>query len=169
MSIQWGDVPAWVGGAVAVISAGVATWQASEARKARKESAKWAEDSATASTRSADAADRSADIAERSLALQEAAARAAEPSKVAWRVEHVANQMFRLRNVGTDRATGVRVQDRRADGQLSRELPDGADIGANQAHKFVLLTVAEYPTPAEVWITRDGASEPVAVPVPPVS
>lgn len=168
MSIQWGDVPAWVGGAVAVISAGVATWQASEARKARKESARWAEDSANASVRSADAA-------ERSLALQEAAARAAEPVKVAWRIDLVRNLMYRLRNIGTETATGVTVEDRRGGSHLSslpspnplaRNLPEGVDIRANQAHDFVLIPVAEYPLPTEVWIRWDGQPEAIAVAIP---
>lgn len=151
MSIEWGDAPAWVASAVAVIAAGIAAWQAREARKARQSSE-------TAAT-------RSNEIAQRALELQEAAARAAEPPKVAWQIEHVRNLLFHLRNIGTDRATGVWVEDRRADGKLTRKFPEGAEIGANQTHDLLLLEVGEYPMPGEVWVRWDGVSEAVAVPL----
>lgn len=148
--IQWGDAPAWFGGGVAVIAALYAARQAREARRSRESSEA--------------AANRSNEIAARQLELAEAAAKAAEPPKVKWRIEHVANLQFRLRNIGADTATGVTAEDRRPDG-LARDLPQGVEIRSYESHAFLLLEVAEYPTPSEVWVRWDGEAEPVAVPV----
>lgn len=153
-----GDAAAWTSAVIAVIAAGISIWQAAGARKARVETVKYAKDSA-------EAAKRSADAEERSVALQEAAARAAEPPKVAWRVEHVRNQAYRLQNIGTDLASGV-TGEVRPDNGLAINLPAGVDLRPWQSHEFVLMNTAELTTPSEVWVTWNGASGAVAVPIP---
>lgn len=160
MSTQWGDIAALASAGIAVASAGIAAWQAGEARKARKESATWAEESAQASTRSADAA-------ERSLALEEAAARAAEPPEVGWILERANKNRFVLRNIGTKTATGVTVDESQIPA-IKRDVPQGATVpGGNGSVSFLMVPSNGAPVPHEIWVTWYGASEPVAVPVPP--
>lgn len=153
------DIQVWLATGIAVIAACIAAWQAYEARKARKDTVKYAQESAEAATRSADAA-------ERALVLQEAQMEAAKPLKVAWRVEHTRNRGYRLRNIGTDPATGVTAEDPRGPG-LARQLPENASIQANAAVEILLLVAGEYPDPSELLVRWDGVERPVVVPVPP--
>ncbi|WP_063037692.1 hypothetical protein [Nocardia grenadensis] len=170
--METSDIIAVVAAVMAFGSVCVSAWaliyarrQAEIADKALTESRR----AATAGEKSADAADiaaqeakRSADAAEESNRIALRALELSEPPPVAWTIELAArNSAYLLRNVGTQTATGVTVDQSRIT-TTARALPDGATIAAGEAVRFMALNA-----PNTLFLTWDGQPEPAAVPVPP--
>jgi hypothetical protein len=149
--INWGDAPGWV----ALVIAAIAFYEARKSRKASERSAAAAEDNAQAAGRSAEAAERTQDLAEQ---------QASRPT-VEWRLERRGKQDFVLRNVGPEAATGVWVDESKITA-AAQDLPSGEDIPGHGSVEFMMLATDEGPIPNEIWVTWDGATAPVAVPVP---
>lgn len=178
MSIDWGDAPAW--GALAVsLSAAVS---AVLAVRHAKYSASAAKTSAQAAVRQAAAAERQVEVAEAALKLAEeqattsrttlatGPARAAltshhAPPYVAWWLENPSGQAYVLRNIGTDTARNVKIDESRIRCFLrgdttAEELPPQASM------KILMAGSLAAAKPDELWVRWDGHPEWVAVPVP---
>lgn len=153
MQIDLGDAPAW---AALLVSTG-SLLIALRATRHAKDSAAASQDSALSARRSADAAERQAEAAEAALPPP--------PPHVAWRVEWVGGQRYRLRNTGVGVATGVQIDTGKAleligfEGSLERIPPNGSV-------SFLITESAEISAPDELLVTWDGQDEPVVVPVP---
>ncbi|OPG13634.1 hypothetical protein [Microbispora sp. GKU 823] len=168
--LAFGDVVAW---AALVVSLGafVVAWRG----------LKWQRRAAIATEKATEAAIRSANAAEKSAALSEQAAEVPEvevseirnaPRKkpagdITWKIEHVQEAQYRLRNTGTRTATGV-TADPEPFGGLARYLPENAAVRAGESLEFLLIQAWQVESPGEMWLTWDGQDEPVAVPIPPV-
>ena len=157
--MDWGDMPAWL----ALALSGGALWVSIKARGDGKKSA-------NASATSAEASVRSAVAAEEALALQrqEAEARrladeeAARP-RVLLRIERVAQQRFRMLNLGDAPAHSVTVLD---PPRSSNGLAEPFELGPHSAHPFGMLGYAGSPIPNALRVTWDGQPEPVSLLVP---
>ncbi|MBF6422967.1 hypothetical protein IU436_30760 [Nocardia farcinica] len=168
--METSDIIAIVATSGTVLSFGVAGWalvyarsQAATAQKALAASERAAdagEKSAEAADRAAQDAQRSADAAEEANRIAARALELSEPPAVAWKIEHYQNSAYTLRNVGTREATGVTVDTSRLNGAV-RSLPDGATIAAGDAVRFMVIS-----NPNTLFLTWDGQTEPVAVPMP---
>ncbi|MFF0532737.1 hypothetical protein ACFYT3_30720 [Nocardia amikacinitolerans] len=137
--------------------------QAETAKRALEQSRRSAdagEKSADAANAAAQEAKRSADAAEESNRIAERALAMSEPPAVAWRVEHIRNSGYHLRNVGTQAATGVTVDLSRLD-TSHRDLPNGSTIAAGDTARFILTNA-----PGALYLTWDGQPEPIAVAMP---
>ncbi|MDG4785935.1 hypothetical protein O7626_08345 [Micromonospora sp. WMMD1102] len=145
MNFDVGDVPAWVALIVSVVSVLVAVRATRHAR-----------DSAGAARRSADAAERQAAAAE--------AAVPPPPPAVDWRIVHQQKSRYVLRNVGVETATGVQIQDHDAILWAVDEVP--TEVPPNAGVPFLIAATMGNPAPDELWVTWDGRSIPVAVPIP---
>lgn len=164
------DIIATVAAAMAFGSVGVAGWAlvyarsqaetAKQALAASQRSADAGEQSAEAAATSATEARRSAEAAEEANRIAARALELSEPPAVAWKIEHYQNSAYNLRNVGTQEATGVTVDTSRLDGAV-RSLPDGATIAAGDAVRFMVIS-----NPNTLFLTWDGQTEPVGVPMP---
>ncbi|MEV6061854.1 hypothetical protein AB0L62_17785 [Nocardia asteroides] len=164
------DIIATVAAVLAFGSAVVAGWAlkyarsqaetAKQALAASQRSADAGEKSAEAADKAAQEAQRSADAAEEANRLAARALELSEPPAVAWKIEHYQNSAYTLRNVGTREATGVTVDASRVNGAV-RALPDGASIAAGDAVRFTMMS-----NPSTLFLTWDGQTEPVAVPMP---
>lgn len=73
---------------------------------------------------------------------------------------------YALRNVGTETATGVRVDLEKMPG-IHRQLPAGdVELRSGQAHRFLLKGTSQRPIPPELLVSCDQLPE-TAVPMPP--
>lgn len=146
--IDFGDGPAWVAlvvslGAFAVALRGL----------------KWQKVAAQAAVRSANAAEKAAALTE--LPPTETAT----VRDVKWRVERLGKQLYALRNIGADTATGVTATQGEVDA-IVRQLPEDTAIRAKASHEFMVIPTWQTSTLREIWVTWDGQAEPVAVPMP---
>lgn len=115
---------------------------------------------------------RSAAAAERSAAAAEQARAQADPPAVDWRIEHRNYGVFLLRNIGTDTATGVTVDQSTIDWDWSGpeaafadELPHKQNIPSGASHEFLMRDTCDAVVPGQLWVSwHDGG--PVAVPIP---
>lgn len=164
------DIIAIVATSGTVLSFGVAGWAliyarsqaatAKDALAASQRAATAGEHSAEAAATSATEARRSAEAAEEANRIASRALELAEPPAVAWRVEHIQNSAYHLRNVGTEEATGVTVDMSRID-TSHRNLPNGATIAAGDVVRFILSNAR-----GSLFLSWDGQADPVAVAVP---
>ncbi|MYR93078.1 MULTISPECIES: hypothetical protein [unclassified Streptomyces] len=148
-------------------SANAATASVSEARR----SADAAEASVSEARRSGDAAERSAVAAEESLAEQRREARErreaeeeANRPRPSFVLEHKAGHTFRLRNVGTGGTTGINLV-ARAEPYLFDSLAN-EELVPGEAVSFRMAGAMGRPIPGTLYVTWDGQSDPVALPVP---
>ncbi|MGW1814096.1 hypothetical protein ACWCQM_11120 [Streptomyces sp. NPDC002125] len=183
-----GDAAGWAAFAISVGAFSVSV----RAQRDGRRSANAAEKSATTSEKSATAAEasveearlsreearlsrlaseRSATVAEQQLAdqRQEAAERRAAEEEAnrprpEFRIERSGQQAFRLRNIGTGPATGIRVSDR-ALPYILNGLDDVA-LTAGDAQPFMMVGAAGRPVPGTLYLTWDGQSDEVPVAVP---
>jgi hypothetical protein len=141
--------------------------EAALAREASERSATAAEESAVASARSAEAAERSALSSEEMLEIERA--RDLRPT-IAWSLERPSKQRLRLRNTGTETATGVRIRDIVELRQkfTFRDAPDGSDIPAGM-FQDIGFTESFNVSPTVLWIMCNEQAEPVPVEIPPWS
>lgn len=134
-----------------------------------------------ATEQAAEAAIRSANAAEKAAALSESpmltraseststgAREAPKKQDVRWKIEHVRDALWMLRNVGSVTATGVTADESAFDG-VARQLPNDAAVRPGASVEFLLIEVWGSTMPHELWLTWDGEDEPVAVPIPPAS
>jgi len=178
VSIDWGDAPAW--GALAISF--IAALTAILALKHAKDAASAASISAQAAVRQAAAAERQVEVAEAALKVAEeqasasqttlatGAARAAlashhAPPYVAWWIENPSGHAYVLRNIGTDAARKVEIDESRIRCMLrgdttADELPPRASM------KILMAGSLAAAKPDELWVRWDGHPEWVAVPVP---
>lgn len=86
---------------------------------------------------------------------------------VAWHAEFDGST-YRLRNVGTDTATGVRLALPEDDDSVQARITDGTDVVASQGSFGVLITIrwVSGRQLSELPIVWDGQAEPVLVPLP---
>lgn len=160
-TFSWNDIPGWFGSIFGFTGFILAL-----------RSLKWTKRTTLATEKAAEAAVRSANAAEKSAALSSSMAdnhkeiaNANHRPDVSWKVEHVAGSRFILRNMGSETATGV-TADEAPFGGLARQLPKDAAVRAKEAWEFLLIQVAQAPTPHELWLTWNGQEEQVAVPIP---
>jgi hypothetical protein len=164
--IDFGDAPAWVALAISIwVWFSSRRWQRKNSGIAER-SARATEEAAEATKISADAAVRSANTAEKATALAELASKPPAPpaAKVSWRIQPVQDALYRLRNVGDASATKVNV-DKSLTSGIVQGLPQDAAVRAGGSVEFYIIDVSEEPFPGEIWLTWEGQSEPVAVPV----
>jgi hypothetical protein len=154
MQLNMGDVPGWTALGVAIIAVIVSV----RANRHAKDSADASKDSAGSARRSADAAERQAAAAEKALPPP--------PPAVDWEIEHLSNEGYMLRNIGVGTATGVKIDLERAGIIRDLDLGDGT-VPRRGTLRFLLSpTLARMSLPSELWVSWDGQSVPVAVPVP---
>ncbi|WP_157225157.1 hypothetical protein [Nocardia thailandica] len=165
------DIIATVAAVLAFGSACVSAWALKYARsqaETAKKALAAAERAATAGEKSAESADkaageaqRSADAAEESNRIAARALELSEPPAVAWQIESTPSGTYYLRNVGTREATGVTADSSRTPARR-HALPENVTVAAGDAVRFMTSN-----PPASLFLTWDGQTEPVAVPMPP--
>ncbi|WP_148710094.1 hypothetical protein [Micromonospora sp. M71_S20] len=124
-------------------------------------SARYSKKSANASDRSAKAAERSAVAAERQAAAAEAALPPPEPP-VRWAVRPQGRDGYVMRNMGSDPAFNVKLDDR---GGFITVLDQHEVVQPGESVEFWIVRVAEAVGINEVHVTWDGQDEPVVVPL----
>ncbi|WP_248844604.1 hypothetical protein [Streptomyces anulatus] len=173
-SLEWGDWPAWL----ACVLAGIALWISMRAQKDGRRSANASETSATAAQESVEearlsriASERSATVAEETLADQRREAaerRAAEEEANRPRprlvVERRSRSNFYLRNQGTGPALNITMSERGAPYLFERVVDQ--DLAPGEAVPFRMAAADARPIPGTLYLTWDGQSEEVALPVP---
>ncbi|MFJ6198852.1 hypothetical protein [Micromonospora sp. NPDC092111] len=172
--VDWGDAPAWAAFLVSLGSGAIALF-----------ALKYAKTSAQASEISAKAAVRQAAAAERQVELAEAAADAgvsppdkrpdswteggnmegAAPPYVAWWVEQRSKNTYVLRNIGTDTAREVEIDQSRIK-CVVRCAAKVEEIAPNASTEIFLIPMYGGPKPNELWVRWEGHPEWKAVPVP---
>ncbi|MGC5286578.1 hypothetical protein [Micromonospora sp. DT231] len=177
MTVEWGDAPAWAALVVSVGAGGVA-WRA---LKHAKTSASASEISAQAAVRQAAAAERQVELAESAFeAAKEQAAKShlpvdtdatrealtsPNPGYVAWWVEFKPKNRYLLRNLGSETARNVEIDESRI--RCAVRGDTRADTVPPLASMELLLIPAYgAPKPNEIWIRWDDHPEWVAVPLP---
>lgn len=157
--MNWGDAPGWVGLVVAVGALLMS-------EKTRRDGNKSAERAKESADRSAVAAERSAAAAEATLLDQRHAATEAARPRAEFELERPGKNLFLLRNVGTATAEDVTVTRAGEPGQ-GRDLPEGETMAPSQGCEFMMVAAMGLPMPTEIYVTWDGQSDEVALPVPP--
>lgn len=167
--MRWGDVPAWV----AIVLSAVSMLQAWRARRQAREATAGAASLEVSLQRIADALERSA------LGRQprsKAAATAEPPAEglesaaplPEFTVEFVSGHTYRLRNVSTVRATGVRVTVEGHPEGFTRGLPANVELAPLASTDPFLITGSwQTGVPGEVLVACDQLPEPVRAPLPP--
>jgi hypothetical protein len=84
---------------------------------------------------------------------------------VAWEIEKMGPEQYRLWNVGTEVATGVAIDMARAPALLDLDLGDGT-ARPDLPISLVITEYAEAPKPEALRVSWDGQAEPISVPVP---
>ncbi|MEU8430360.1 hypothetical protein [Micromonospora sp. NPDC048169] len=175
--VDWGDAPAWAAFLISLGSGAIALI-----------ALKYAKTSAQASEISAKAAVRQAAAAERQVELAEAAAEAADsgvspPGKrpdswteggsmeaavlpyVAWWVEQRSKNTYVLRNIGTDIAREVEIDQSRIQ-CVVRSATKVDEIPPDASTEIFLIPMYGGPKPNELWVRWEGHPEWKAVPLP---
>jgi hypothetical protein len=131
----------WLSSALAALAVVVAAAGLSHARR----SARAADRSATEAARSANAAERQAEASERQAAAAEAMTtvdRAPAPAApVTWKLTSVEKITYRLRNIGAEAATGVRVAGLPPDAAWLVRSPNGGTVPAGGYLDVTVLPV----------------------------
>lgn len=176
MSINWGDAPAW--GALAIsLSAAVS---AVLALRHARDAASAAKTSAQAAVRQAAAAERQVEVAEAALKVAEEQASSAQqplvtgPARaalghptpyVAWWLDNPSGQAYVLRNIGTDTARNVEIDESRIQCFLRGDTTAG-EVPPHASMKILMAGSLGAAKPDELWVRWDGHPEWAAVPVP---
>ncbi|MFI7630261.1 hypothetical protein [Microbispora rosea] len=145
-SLDWGDVPGWLGGVglgLVAIVIGVIGIRSQKRNDLGGD-----------------------DLPEIQVSDLVRSQRGAADLNAQWDITHVRGVVYRLRNYGPD-VTGL-TADERPFGGLARDLPQKADVPRGGSVEFRLVQVDQMTTSGELWLTWDGQDEPVAVPIPPV-
>jgi hypothetical protein len=155
---HFGDVPAWI--AIALSSLALfRNWRSS----------KWEKQSAEAAVENAKQAGRANEIALRKLGISDQVPGASDarqaPPDVVWRLEKGDGAQYVLRNVGTDPAEDVYVDESRAP-RINRYLPEGLIIQPGVGHTMLLKGSWQQPMPNELWVRWAGHEDWFAVPMP---
>ncbi|MEU7751145.1 hypothetical protein [Micromonospora sp. NPDC049171] len=177
MTVDWGDAPAWAAFAVSVGAAGVA-WRA---LKHAKTSASASEISAQAAVRQAAAAERQVELAEAAfeaareeagesrLPVDTSAAREAltspKPGYVAWWCELKSKNTYVLRNIGTDTARNVEIDESRIK-CVVRGDTRADEVPPQASMELLLIPVYGAPKPNEIWLRWDDHPEWAPFPLP---
>lgn len=82
---------------------------------------------------------------------------------VGWTLTWAGKQLFVLRNIGTETATGVTVT--ASTGRLTNA-PQGVEVQAGASVNFLISGGIGDPTPNEISVSWDGMVEPALVPMP---
>jgi hypothetical protein len=162
--------PAWAGIVVAVVAV-LALIVAGVSATLAWRSLRWERLSAEAAGRSAEAAERANRLTERVLEArgqtlerpEEQSPSTAAPD-VAWRIENPSKDRFVLRNVGTDIAEHVEVDNTQID-SLTRNLPRDAVIRPGEGIDMLLAAAWGHPLPNQVYVRWEGHPEWEAVPL----
>ncbi len=85
---------------------------------------------------------------------------------VDWLIEWQSGSLYRLRNVGREKAVNVRIDPASLEGLLFRYLPDGIDLGAGESRDFLVGGTTDRSSPGEVWVSWNGPDSPAAVSMP---
>lgn len=150
-----GDVASWVGVTASVLMSGAAL---EYSHRSLKESRR----SADAAVRAAAAAERQAIAAEKALPPP--------PPDVAWRIEHVVQDRFALRNVGVKPASGVKVSSgnrRPTRGHIMLTSPTHEPLPPEGSVPLLVSGVMGSPSPDELLVSWDGNPEGTWVAIPP--
>lgn len=154
-----GDAAAWVGaitgvGALIVSSvAGAFSWRSLMFEKEATESAR----------RSAEAAERANVLTERALTTG-VPTTPANDSDVKWAIENPGGKnRFVLRNLGTERAEHVAVDD--LDGLITRNFPTDAVVRPNEGIDLLIMGSWGNPVPNQLYV-RWGDGNEAVVPMP---
>ncbi|WP_328651325.1 hypothetical protein OG598_24995 [Micromonospora sp. NBC_00330] len=167
--VDWGDAPAWAAFAVSLGGTAVAI-HAARSSKA----------SAQAGVRQAAAAEEQVAIARRSLELAEQQALATgsplrtdliqqaltpEVPYVAWWIDHRSKNTYVLRNIGTDTAREVEIDQSRIACAV-RGATRADEIAPQASIETLLIPAWGAPKPNELWVRWEGHPEWKAVPLP---
>jgi len=85
--------------------------------------------------------------------------------QVSWAIAERWDSEYSLRNIGSDRATKVNIDEARTGGIL-KDVPTDADIEPGASVRFLIAGATGSSKPGEVFVTWEGGPGPVAVPVP---
>lgn len=174
MQVDAGEAAAWLGVIVSVVFSTIALGVSLLALKYQRESAQAAKRAVEEAARSADASEASAQAGVRSALAAERSAVAAEQvveieslrdmqPTVGWTLTRAGKQLFVLRNIGTETATGVTVT--ASTGRLTNA-PQGVEVQADASVSFLISGGMGDPAPNEVSVSWDGMVQPALVPVP---
>lgn len=175
-SMNWGDIPGWVALAIAT-GAGVLSWR----------SLRWERLSAEAAGRSAQEAERANRLAERALELRALPPTDRGPEQdlhlsgipseeafgemtvqqapnVDWRIERPQGDRYVLRNIGTDVADHVDVDETQLP-PIHRNLPSDAIIRPGEGHDMLIKGVWGHPMPNQIYVRWAGHPEWKAIPL----
>ncbi|MEH1098217.1 hypothetical protein [Micromonospora sp. CPCC 205561] len=174
--IDWGDAPAWAAFAVSLGGTGIAL----HAARSSKTAARAAEVSAQAGVRQAAAAEEQVSIARRTLELAEQQgdpkeapvlmdrlrdALTEEPPYVAWWLGQRSKNTYILRNIGTDTARTVEIDQSRIKCAV-RGATTADEIAPQASIEILLMPAWGAPKPNELWVRWDGHPDWKAVPLP---
>ena len=157
MEWQWGNVPGWFAVAIS-IGAGLRAWWAG--KRARE---------AMAGTASLQVSlQRIADIMQKNQPRRAGAEVSSAPPSPAFTLEFVFGHTYRLRNVGNLLATGVTLNLPGFPAELTRALPDDAELPPlGSTGPFLIQGTWGTPSPGDAMVECDQLAEPVRVLLPP--
>jgi hypothetical protein len=174
--IDWGDAPAWVAFGVSMLS----TFAAMHSARSSRTAAKAAETSAQAGVRQAAAAEEQLVLSRRALELAEQQALTGNPLRtdllqealtpqqapyVAWWIEQRSRNTYALRNIGTDTAYDVEIDQSRIQ-CVVRGATKADEIAPDASVEIILMPMMGAPKPNELWIRWRDHPEWQAVRVP---
>lgn len=148
---------------IALRAANRSATAAEGSRLEAKRSADVATEALTESRRAADAAERQAVAAEALLPKP--------PPPIKWQLELLkagrhGSASYALRNIGTETATGVKIDQERAKAIARVEFDgDPGVVVPGATVQFWVLPTMGNPKPTEAWLTWDGVDEEIPVPL----
>lgn len=176
MALEPGDAATWAGSAIALLLAVVTAIQQRRQSKEQEQADRVAKRQTEAAERRALAVEEGLQrlIAGLPEALQGSAQAqlAAEPSRqaaaVRWELTRPGGNIFVLRNTGSETATEVNVDVGDHPAGLTRRVPEGGVVRAQESTDFVIIPAWGHPTPRELKVTWEGGAEQAVLPVPSV-
>ncbi|MGI3199647.1 hypothetical protein ACRJ4W_15450 [Streptomyces sp. GLT-R25] len=85
---------------------------------------------------------------------------------VSWELERPSKNVLVLRNVGTEVATGVKVDVGEHPAGLTRRVPEDGVVRKGESIDFMIIPAWGHPVPRELPVSWDGSDEPAVLRVP---
>lgn len=172
MAVEAGDAATWASTLVAVLVAVTAWVQGMKTKAEQEEQARVQREATDLAHRQTEAAERRAFAVEQMLEqlittneLQPGSSLPQPtPSSIHWTLERRGKHVYLLRNVGSETATGVRVDPSNMP-SIASNLPEDAVVRPGESVEFLMAASMAGPLPGEIWVSWTGGS-PVAVSVP---
>ncbi|MFF4563975.1 hypothetical protein [Streptomyces sp. NPDC001435] len=172
MAVEAGDAATWASTLVAVLVAVTAWLQSRKTRGEQEEQARIQREATELAHRQTEAAERRAFAVEQMLEqliatheLEPGSPPRPSPSSIQWTLERRGKHLYLLRNVGSDTATGVRVDPSNMP-SIASNLPEDAVVRPGESVEFLMAASLATPLPGEIWVSWSLGGAPVAVSVP---